>query len=98
VTAQWSGNASPAMNEIFAGTAMKDKRVASNAPASICVSSESDSNEIDESERHFEKHYEPTSRTERGIVIAFIEEHEEKAFDSMCVNSEFDSNESDERD
>jgi hypothetical protein len=56
VTTQQGGNASPAVNKTFAGTTTKDIRVAANASASMCVNSESDSNEIDESELQDEKH------------------------------------------
>jgi hypothetical protein len=55
VTAQEEENASPAMNEVSAGTRTKDRCVASQAPDSIRTNSESVSNEIDESEWQFEK-------------------------------------------
>jgi hypothetical protein len=38
------------MNETLTGTTTNDKHVAVKAPVSMCVSSESASNEIDESE------------------------------------------------
>jgi hypothetical protein len=53
---QRGGNASPAVNKIFAGTTTKDICVAANASASMRVNSESVSNEIDESELQDEKH------------------------------------------
>jgi hypothetical protein len=58
VTSQWYGKASPAMNEILAGTTLKCRCVQAKAPASIRINSESDSNEIDESELQYKKHSE----------------------------------------
>jgi hypothetical protein len=55
---QQGGNASPAMNKIFAGTTTKDICVAANASASMRVNSDSVSNEIDESDLQDEKQYE----------------------------------------
>jgi hypothetical protein len=57
-TAQSVGNASPAMNQILSGIIAKDKHVAANAFDSMCVKSESVSNEIDESNSQSEKHSE----------------------------------------
>jgi hypothetical protein len=56
VTAQERENASPAMNEIFPGTTTKDRSVGSQTRASMRAYSESDSNEIDESDLQCEKH------------------------------------------
>jgi hypothetical protein len=55
MTAQWPGKASPAMNEVFR-TTTKDKHVSPKALASIRVNSESVSNEINGSDRQYEKH------------------------------------------
>jgi hypothetical protein len=46
------------MNEVLAGTTTKQRRVSAKAIASICVNSESTSNEIDESDMQHEKHNE----------------------------------------
>jgi hypothetical protein len=58
---------------------------------------ESDSIEIDERDRQFEKQFEPRISTVRGITIDFSEELE-NAEDSIRFNLESDSNEIDERD
>jgi hypothetical protein len=55
VTLQVSENASPAMNEIFPWTITKGMCVTANAPASMCVSSESISKGMDKSDLQFEK-------------------------------------------
>jgi hypothetical protein len=47
---QEAENAVPAMNETPPGTTTNDRHVAAKAPVSMCVNSESVSNEIDESE------------------------------------------------
>jgi hypothetical protein len=44
------------MNEVPPGTTTDDKDVILKAPASMCVNSESVSNEIDETDWQFEKH------------------------------------------
>jgi hypothetical protein len=54
--AQKGGNASPAVNEISAGTRTKARSVAMKARASMHINSESISNEIDESDLQYEKH------------------------------------------
>jgi hypothetical protein len=56
--AQEGGNASPAMNEISAGTRIKDRYVAVKVRASIRVNLESFSNEIDDNGLQCEKHSE----------------------------------------
>jgi hypothetical protein len=56
VTAQEGGNASPAMNDVLPGTTTKCRRVPMKAPDSMRANSESRSNEIDESEKQYEKH------------------------------------------
>jgi hypothetical protein len=58
VTAQDGGKASPATNQILPGTTTKDRFVCPQAPASMHVNSESVSNEIDESDLQYEKHFE----------------------------------------
>jgi hypothetical protein len=55
VTAQETGNASPAMNEILTGTTTKERFVVRQAAASIRINSESLSNEIDDSRLHSEQ-------------------------------------------
>jgi uncharacterized SAM-dependent methyltransferase len=64
---------------------------------SIRVESEFDSNVIDESEKQFEKHFDPRISTLRGIKIDSSDEYE-NASDSIRVNHDFDSNLIDERD
>jgi uncharacterized SAM-dependent methyltransferase len=64
---------------------------------SIRVKCEFDSNVIDESDSHFEKHFDPRISTFLGIRIDRSDEYE-NASDSICVNCEFDSNVIDERD
>jgi hypothetical protein len=58
VTAQERGNALPAMNEVASGTTTKDRYVLQEAQASMPVNSEPVSNEIDESESQYKKHFE----------------------------------------
>jgi hypothetical protein len=61
------------------------------------ASCESDSNEIDESDSHHEKHSEQRISTLRGITIDSSDDME-NALDSIRINREFDSNEIDESD
>jgi hypothetical protein len=61
----------------------------------IRVNRESDSNEIDESYRHDQKHSEQRISTFRGIMIDWSDD-DENADDSIRVNRESDSNEIDE--
>jgi hypothetical protein len=56
VTAQERGNASLAMKDVLPGTITNHSFAHQQAPASMCVNSESVSNEIDESRVHDEKH------------------------------------------
>jgi hypothetical protein len=56
-----------------------------------------DSNEIDESDLHDEKHDEQRISTLDGIIIDLSDENE-NADDSIRVNRELDSNEIDESD
>jgi hypothetical protein len=56
------------MNRITEGT-MIEKRSALNTPAAMCLSREFDSNEIDLSDPHDEKHDDPRISTFRGISI-----------------------------
>jgi hypothetical protein len=65
---------------------------------SMCVNSESVSNEIEKRDRQYKKHSEQRIRRLRGIVIDLREEHTKNAFDSMRINSESVSNEIDESD
>jgi hypothetical protein len=46
------------MNEILAGRTTKERFVSQQTQASMCVNSESVSNEIDENELQYEKHSE----------------------------------------
>jgi hypothetical protein len=62
---------------------------------SIRVNCEFDSNEIDESDSHHEKHDEPRISTPRGITIDSSDEYA-NTLESIRVNREFDSNEIDE--
>jgi hypothetical protein len=98
VTAQKGENSSLAMSEILSGTTTKDRLVPAQASVSMCVNSESVSNEIDESDSQYEKYSEQRISTRRGIVTDSREEQFENAFDSMCVNPESVSNEIDESD
>jgi hypothetical protein len=66
-----------------------------NVPISIRVKWEFDSNVIDESELHCEKHSEPRISTLHGITIDLSDEAK-NTFDSIRVNCEFDSNMIDE--
>jgi hypothetical protein len=52
------GNAFPATKQVFSGTTTDDKHVQEKAPGSIRAKSDSDSNEIDESDLQSEKQYE----------------------------------------
>jgi hypothetical protein len=61
------------------------------------VHCEFDSNEIDESDLHCEKHCDPRILTLRGIKIDRSDE-DENASDSIRVKREFDSNVADESD
>jgi hypothetical protein len=56
VTAQEGRNASPAMNEVLTATTTNDRFVPLKAEVSMCVKSESVSNEIDEIDSQHEKH------------------------------------------
>jgi hypothetical protein len=53
---QWGGKASVAMNEMFSGKTTQSRLVPAKTPFSMCASSESVSNEIDESDSQCEKH------------------------------------------
>jgi hypothetical protein len=66
-----------------------------NAPDSIRVKCEFDSNVIDESDLQYEKHFDPRISTLFGIKIEWSDENE-NASDSIRVNREFDSNVIDE--
>jgi hypothetical protein len=68
-----------------------------SAAASIRFNCELDSNEIEESELHLEKHDDPRISTFRGISIDSSDENE-NARGSILVNRELDSNEADESD
>jgi hypothetical protein len=91
-----AGIASNAINKIVEGMIIAGFSP-SNARDSIRFNCEEESNEIDESDSHFEKHDEPRISTRRGIKIDSSTEFE-NAYDSIRVNREFDSNESDESD
>jgi hypothetical protein len=58
VTTQEGGNAPPAMNEQLTGTTTQDRPVAQQALASMRANSESASNEINERDMQYEKHFE----------------------------------------
>jgi hypothetical protein len=62
-----------------------------NAPDSIRVNREFDSNKIEESDLHSEKHNDPRISTFRGISIDSSGE-DENASDSIRVNRVCDSN------
>jgi hypothetical protein len=68
-----------------------------NADDSIRVNRDSDSNEIEKSDRQCEKHCEQRISTVRGIMIDSSDE-DENADDSIRVNRDSDSTESDESD
>jgi hypothetical protein len=65
------------------------------AQLSICLSRESASKEIDESDLQDEKHDDSRISTFRGISIDLSDDRE-NACDSIRCNREFDSNEIDE--
>jgi hypothetical protein len=66
-----------------------------NANDSIRVNREGDSNEIDESDVHFEKHSGPRTSTLLGIKIDWSDEPA-NAHDSIRINREGGPNESEE--
>jgi hypothetical protein len=68
-----------------------------NASDSIRINREFESNEIEESDPHQEKHFEPRVSTRAGIIIDWIEDRE-NASDPITFNCEFDSNEIEESD
>jgi hypothetical protein len=68
-----------------------------NALDTIRFNSEGFANEIDESDRQLEKHFDPRSSTLFGIKIDSSDE-DENASDSIHVNREGNSNEFDESD
>jgi hypothetical protein len=68
-----------------------------NADDLIPFNDDGDSNEIDESDWHHEKQYDPRISTEHGIEIDSSVESE-NARDSMPFNDGGDSNEIDEND
>jgi hypothetical protein len=85
------------MNWTFRGIENEWSEEPPNVSDSNRVTREFDSNDIDESEKQYEKHDDPTISTFRGIEIDWSDEYE-NADDSIRVNREFDSNEIDESD
>jgi hypothetical protein len=90
-------NADPSINCTLRGITIDSSDDSENALDSIRVNLESDSNVIDESDLHFEKHDEQRSSTFRGRTIDSSDDFE-NALDSIRVNLESDSNVIDERD
>jgi hypothetical protein len=90
-------NAEPSMNVTFRGITIDCNDDPQNASDSMRFNCDSDSNEIDESDLHSEKHDIPSTSTFRGMTIDCNEDNEH-AKDSIRVNCEFDSNEIDESD
>jgi hypothetical protein len=62
-------NAEPSMNWTFRGITMKSSEEDENADDSIRFKADFDSNEIDESDLHDEKHAKQRISTLRGITI-----------------------------
>jgi hypothetical protein len=62
-------NAEPSMNSTFRGITIDSSDDSINAPDSIRVKCEFDSNVIDESDLHFEKQFDPRISTLLGITI-----------------------------
>jgi hypothetical protein len=83
------------MDWTFSGISIDPIGENENVFDSIRINREFDSNEIDESDLHHEKHDEPRISTFRGIMIDSIDESR-NASDSIRINRELDSNEIDE--
>jgi hypothetical protein len=77
------------MNWALRGIAIDSSDECENASDLIRVNRELDSNEMDESDRQFEKHNEQRISTLRGIIINWCDESE-NASDWIRVNREFD--------
>jgi hypothetical protein len=88
-------NAESSMNCTLRGITIDWSDEDENADDSIRFNLEFDSNEIDESDLHCEKHDEQRLSTLRGMTIDWSDENE-NADDSILFNPEFDSNDIDE--
>jgi hypothetical protein len=90
-------DADPSMNVAQRGITIDFNEDPQNVLDSILCSCESDSNEIEESDLHQKKLFEPRVSTQRGITIDCNEENE-NALDSILCSCESDSNEIEESD
>jgi hypothetical protein len=91
------GNALPATKDICVGSKTRPTLVPAKGVTPILFNCESDSNDIDESDRQDEKHDEPRISKFRGIKID-VSEESENIDDSIRCNRESDSNDIDESD
>jgi hypothetical protein len=90
-----SQKAEPSMNRTFRGIKIDWSDENENANDSIRVNREFDSNEIDESDWHHEKHDEQRISTLHGRKIDRSDDFS-NACELICVNRECDSNKIDE--